>query len=182
MSQKEQQMLLVLLSVLVSFALGYFVLRPQLTNLHGSQLGVAARLQEINELESRKSQLAALKETLAKHAPSLIQLDQAVPATPAYPELLVELATISEQTGMRLATIQPAQASQSSLEQLATVTLKGNFTQLVDFSRSAALNLRPLALKTINIAKTGSTDGDGLAVTIQISLARADLGSGGGSQ
>lgn len=182
MSHKEQQMLTILLACLASFALIYFIMRPQLTQLSERAVAVAARLREIDTLESRKVELAALEKAMSQAAAEIGQLDLAVPSNPGYPELLVELAVMSQATGMRLTTVQPAQIGQSSTDdQLATVTLKGTYPQLVDFASSAGVNLRPLVLKTINIADTGTTTGEAreLVVTLQISVARAGLTQGG---
>lgn len=183
MTEQERTMLIGTLSILLSFALGYFVLRPMLTTYHDQQVARAARKVEIIDLTQRKSDLLKVRDQLTRYKAQVERLALAVPIDEQYPELLSQLAGLAGESQVILSSIQPTRNSQNDQYVTATVTIRGSFPQMVNFAERVEQNLRPIRVQSLNLVENADAhQPDQLSGSLQLQFARVAAATTGGAQ
>ncbi len=173
MTEQERTLLIGTLSLLLSFALGYFVVRPQLRSYHTNQVALAARRIEIDALKERKIELGKLRDQLSRYQAQVDRLRLAVPADEQYPELVSQLSGLAQQSELILGSIQPTRNTQSDQFVVATVTIRGSFPQMVNFAERIEQNLRPARVQSLNLVENAEgARPDQLSGSLQIQFAR----------
>lgn len=157
------------LSILVILALGYFVILPMMSSLKEFNLKIAAKDQENSEMGQKISDLNSLKTEFNNAKQDVELLGLALPSSDQVPEILVQLETIANKSGMIISNLQPGKSS--SLGTAFNLTTQGNFSALDLFVNSLEKNLRPIQIKSMNLSSsTNSTGGSILNVTFSLDI------------
>ena len=173
----ERHLLLGLLAFLIAFSLGYFWFLPTLKAYGEHRLAVAARTEELANLDQRKALLVRYDAVIKEHQARLNRLALAVPTEADYPELLSQTKSLVEENGLILTNFQPARGSAQAGETLVTMTIRGTYPKLVTFAEQLEKNLRPARIQSVNLVRSGQTATvNDLAATFQIRFIRIPEG------
>lgn len=177
MTGQERTTVIILLSVLVAFAIGYFGLKPMVSAYHNHQLAAGARTVEISEASKRKTALAQLAAQLKKFSRQIEFLRIAVPPEAQYPELLAQLAALASESELVLTTVQPQRSETASESGAAAVvinlTVRGSFPKMISFAEKVEKNLRPITVSSISLIDGGDPQAaEQLTATIQMKFVR----------
>lgn len=164
LQQKTNGMLWALLGLVVTFALGYFYVLPQVSTLRETRLATEALAADVTGLQAAMSEVQALDQSVAQRSAIVDQLNLAVPSSAAVDELIVSLETIASSAGVVLPTVQPATSTDGSVVPL-TVTVRGSYSGVRLFLELLEQNLRPIRVTTLTMSTTSDVSGASLVTT-----------------
>lgn len=157
--------LLPLLIVVIIIGLGYLVIQPLITTLKDLNTKIAARSEQITQMESKISNLKYLKGEFAKATADLDLLNIAIPKDSQMPEILMQLAQIAGKSGVQITSINPKSGEGENL----SINTQGDFASISSFIENLEKNLRPITIRAISF--TSSKNQEGVStMTANISL------------
>ncbi len=133
-------------------AMGYFYVAPAIAKLKESRAAAQAKQNDVTAMTDQIAQIDQIGQQLAAQTESLKLLNLAVPATPAFDQLLMALAAMASQSGVELSTVTPAVGSTGASTPSASVSVKGTYTGIHLFLENAAKNIRPLTITNLGLA------------------------------
>lgn len=104
----------ILISVIILGAFGLFLIWPQWQKMQNTNLQLAAKKTELDNLEKSNLQLKQHSEELKKHSEEMAKIDFALPSYPDFPSFLHFLQEACSQNGVVLNSISPAMVPPSS--------------------------------------------------------------------
>lgn len=154
---------------------GYYAIGCALLVLAGVGLGVLPLNRSLSEtkkqaqgkvaqavsLEKKVDILKAIQKGLNADQKRKQQLEIAAPVDSKIDEIFIMLETMATESGVEIENIQPGKASASVKNGLSemTVTLKGEFNNLINFSKLVKGNVRPMFVKSVTFVAQESKDG-----------------------
>lgn len=154
---------------------GYYAIGCALLVLAGVGLGVLPLNRSLSEtkkqaqgkvaqavsLEKKVDILKAIQKSFNADQKRKQQLEIAAPVDSKIDEIFIMLETMATESGVEIENIQPGKASASVKNGLSemTVTLKGEFNNLINFSKLVKGNVRPMFVKSVTFVAQESKDG-----------------------
>lgn len=179
MSDHERNLLISTIAIVVSIGLGYFFLRPQLQAYHEKSIRAQALAIDVQTLEDRMAQIEKLEKDFITYRSQLDQLRVAAPPSEDYPELLVQLQTLADRSGVTISSITPGRNVEAVDSVPITLTVRSSFPQMLDFAQRIEKNLRPATVKSVSLIDgTEATGDEPLNGTIQLDFARTAAAGG----
>src|SRR3990167_1064570 len=145
--------------LLVVIAIGLAVI-PLNRSLATARKQAQEKTLQAESLEKKISILTSVQKGLNADQKRKQQLEIAVPTDTKLDEIFIMLETMATEAGVQIDNIMPVQGdkSTSGLNEIA-VTLKGEFSNLVNFSQLVKGNLRPMFVKSVIFSAEQSKDG-----------------------
>lgn len=145
---------------LVIIGLGFVVL-PLNRSLSNVKNQAQQKSAQADSLEKKILVLKSIQKGLDVDPKRKQQLEIAAPTDIKLDEVFIMLETMATEAGVAIDNIQPAQGDKAAAGGLneITVTLKGEFNNLVNFSKLVKGNLRPMFVKSVTFAAQESKDG-----------------------
>jgi Tfp pilus assembly protein PilO len=177
-----------ILSIVLTFLLIWFGLRPVVGKLHEQNVSLARLKEEYTQKQTKLDTLSSMKSRLASLKSDLELMQKALPKGEDIPGLLVSTESLVGNSGLALTSFSPpasGQASSSTTTQTTasanispTVTqatgisslsyslsLQGGYPQFITFLQNVEKNLRPTSVVSINIAGGG---GDNMSYSVNM--------------
>lgn len=172
-NQTNQSSVIILICVLIITSVAYFLINPTLAKIKDSNIKLSAKTNEINEMKTKISSLQTLATDFTSATDQVKKLGLALPTDSDTANVLVQLETMAISSGLQMNSIQPSTQAKKGVVNM-TVSLQGEYTSLVNFITAMEKNLRPIDIKTINIASAKKENN----VTTNFSLGLELLSSG----
>lgn len=146
--------------LLVIVGIGFGIL-PLNRSLADIKKQAQEKLAQAESLEKKISILKLVQKGLNTDTKRKQQLEIAAPTDIKLDEIFIMLESMATEAGVAIDNIQPAQGDKAAAGGLydITVTLKGEFNNLVNFSKLVKENLRPMFVKSVTFAAQESKDG-----------------------
>lgn len=146
------------LLVIVGIGFGILPLNRSLADVKNQ---AQQKLAQASSLEKKISVLKSIQKGLDADAKRKQQLEIAAPPDIKIDEVFIMLESMAIEAGLAIDNISPAQGDKAASGGLndITVTLKGEFDNLVNFSKLVKGNLRPMFVKSVTFAAQESKDG-----------------------
>ncbi len=174
MNDHERSAMITGASIIVAILIAFFGMRPLLVSYHQNSLRSHALAKQIDDLQARKTQLLALQQDLAKYQTQINQLAIAAPSGPDYPEVLAQLSALASKNQVTLSSVLPGRSSDSVEQVPITLTVRGNYPQLISFVAGIERNLRPISVNSLAlISGNDPKQAQTLTATIQLTFARS---------
>ena len=146
--------------LLVIVGIGFAIL-PLNRSLSEVKKQAQEKTTEAESLEKKITILKSIQKGLNSDTKRKQQLTIAAPTEIKLDEIFIMLETMATEAGVQINNIQPAQGDKSASSGLneITVTLKGEFGNLINFSKLVKGNLRPMFVKSVTFAAQESKEG-----------------------
>lgn len=154
--KKESSSGVVLLSILAIIVIAYFLIYPSITKIKDLNIKLGAKTEEISSMQDKITALGIMKSALLSQQTTANKLSLAVPSNDQMPELITELDSMANASGLKIGSILPSQESIKTATSIS-VGLKGDYSGLVRFLTLLENNIRPINVKTINLV-SGTKD------------------------
>lgn len=168
--QSSKQSIFVVLAIIMSIVLIYVLFVPGLRRLTDMSVKTAAKKNDLQIGRQKIDDLKAAAETLSQKSAAVEALNIAVPPQKDTAGALVQIAQMVSDAGLAVQSIQPNPNGAKAGALPMTVVVQGRFTDLVKFSEIVEKNLRPVQIKTINIASSSGEEGSGLSASYAVEL------------
>lgn len=168
-TRENQAMMVLLLVIIITILFGYFVTIPIRDDYKSNRLNYENLVKEKTSLEQKQTDLRRLAAEKESRAEFLAQVADAMPVTPAIPELLVTLEKISENNNLILENftprepiaVEPGKEAKGTRYQSMPIELDviGKYADLKKFIQDIESNIRPINITNISISESGSVAG-----------------------
>lgn len=170
--------LLAFLAVVVAIVLVYLATIPIYKSFKKASLDlsvkrgdIAAGKEWIDNVNQAYTKLNGLKQENEL-------LDVAMPQEPMVPEALIQINEIVSRAGLKIISLAPTIGGKGDSQGVEiTLSVEGPFKSFQEFFRLAEKNLRPIAVKSINLV--ASQEGNKLSGSFQLNLPSVGAGQGG---
>lgn len=180
MSEHDRSLAVSGASIVLALLIGYFGLRPLIDSYRQNQIHSAALAAQINDLNARKAQLQTLSQEFTKYQTQIDQLALAAPPAPDYPELLTQLDAIASKNQVTISSLLPGRNTDDTTQVPVTLTVRGNYPQLLAFAEGIEKNIRPINVSSMSFISANDTkQAQPLTATIQLAFARTASAGGG---
>jgi len=177
-SKSNSAMLITLVCVIAIAGVGYFVINPGITGLKDASIKLDAKTKEAADLSDKITTLNSLQSQFTQATDTVKKLGLAIPSTDQMPEIMVQIETMASESGLRVNSIQPAkvtaageQTAQSSVP--VTVSLQGDYPGLYAFLTKMEKDIRPMNIKSINIASATKEESSVVNFTLNLEILKA---------
>lgn len=170
----DRTSMIVLVSVIIIGAVAYFLINPAISQIRSLNIKLSARGEEISQMEAKLATLNSLETQFNQVQDQVKKLGLAAPSNDQIAEILVQLETIASDSGLTLASVQPIKESNQAAVSV-NANLQGNYSGLIDFIKASEKNIRPINIKSINLAS--ATEGEGSIVDCSLGLEILKAGS-----
>ncbi|MCA9388691.1 type 4a pilus biogenesis protein PilO [Candidatus Berkelbacteria bacterium] len=171
---KSNAFLWSVLGVLGVIGVGYFFVSPQVDSWKTARAEAAAAEADTVEIQQQIQQVQSLDQQLNGRQADLDRLDLAIPNEPSFDELLYNLETISQNSGVVIDSIQPVGISEEIPNASATINMRGPYLGVRQFLEQLEQNLRFVKVSNLNLGVSSNTEGaTEVVATFQIDPAQA---------
>jgi Tfp pilus assembly protein PilO len=162
MGGEDQTTSIVVLIILISFALGYFIFMPISNGFAAKRIETANLVNEKSNLQEKQTVLKGLEKDLEQRASFISVTDDAMPTKPAIPELLITLSKLASDNSLYITNFAPKPEEvkkAGAVEEYSKVEIEfdvtGNYLNMKQFIKDMETNLRPINIVNINISGGG---------------------------
>lgn len=168
---KKSGTVTILICLAIIFLGGYFLTKPLIGKLKEKNIQIDAKEKDISAMQSKISDLQTASSQMKTGSKELELLNLAWPPDEGLPEVLVSVEAMAGRAGLSVQAISPASGQQSNTGEVpVTVTVSGNFSNIITFSQILEKNLRPIKIKSIAIAASTAKDARGVGSTYNIAM------------
>lgn len=172
--KNNQSSTIILISILVIAAVAYFFINSYISQIKDLNIKLSARSDEITQMQSKIDALNSLKNDFSQNSDKAKKLGLALPSGDQIPEVLVQLETIANSSGLKVSSIMPAKENAKNALSLS-LSLQGEYPGLVSFISSLEKNIRPVNIKTINLASVTKENQSSLNFTLGLELLKSGV-------
>ena len=178
-SKSSSAMFITLACVIVIGGVGYFVINPGISGLKDASVKLDAKAKEVTELNDKITTLKSLQSQFTQASDTVEKLQLAIPSTDQMPEIMVQIETMASESGLRVNSIQPAKettagnVAESKASVPVTVSLQGDYPGLYTFLTKMEKDIRPMNVKSINIATATKEETSVVNFTLNLEILKA---------
>ncbi len=165
----KPQTLVVLLAVVITIGLVYFLAWPLAgeVKLKTEQLGT--KKAEAAALEQRRDELRDFTDQLPNYQADIDRLVIAYPNEPQIAEALIQAETMAGRSGLTILSLAPGRANDKELP--INFVIKGSYQSLAGFLQELNFNLRPVVVHSVQMAPAGEKEPGVIKATVQTGFA-----------
>lgn len=156
--------LTVAVSLGLILAIGYFISIPQASRLAEKKQELNSKQAEVANLEARVNQLSQIATKLTEYKDEIARLQTAYPKEDQTVEALIQSKQMIERAGMAIGSLGPGAAKGGSLP--VNFTVNGSYESMVRLLNELYVNLRPVVVKSVNIAAGQAKDAGTLSISL----------------
>lgn len=142
---------------IICLALGYFIISPKVTSLYELNTQIAAKQKDTANLQEKIDNLTNLKLKFEQSSDDVDLLKMVLASSDQQPEIINQLTAIASKSGMEIKAIKPYDMQVTGSTSIM-VTLKGDYAGLIVFCSNLEKNIRPAAIKSVNLTSSKQED------------------------
>lgn len=171
--RSNSQYVIMVLCLIIIAAVAYFVINPFVSELKEVNIKLSAKNNQIEETQEKITALQGLQTQFNAQKNLASKMEVAAPVDAEMPEILVMIQNMAVASGLRVSAIQPTQTSVKTMEPV-TVSLQGNYNSFTSFLTKLENNVRPMNIKTINLALAQKEGSSEINSTLNLEILKAD--------
>jgi len=171
--RSNSQYVITVLCLIIIAAVAYYVINPFVSELKEVNIKLSAKNNQINQTQEKIIALQGLQTQFNAQKNLVSKMVVAAPVDAEMPEILVMIQNMAVASGLRVSAIQPTQTSVKTMVPV-TVSLQGNYNSFTSFLTKLENNVRPMNIKTINLALAQKEGSSEINSTLNLEILKAD--------